>query len=253
MPTELRSRIHTPYTGRLDLPPGFSEVPLREAGDAFGHAEKIATKEGAGTLVWVRRFDVVEFAVVLEPEEPLAGARRTFYVAQCALFDALASHAPPDKNIRFVWPDAVLVDGGLVAGSQIGWPARADEKQPPRWLVFGAMVRSAIMGGDEPGARPDVASLEEEGFDELGSGRLVETFARHLLTWTDVWQQEGYRPVFEHYLGRLEADEPVERSIDGFGNLLIRRKGKLDTSKKQLLPALEKRDWYDEDSRGLKL
>ena len=34
MPTELRSRIHTPYTGRLDLPPGFKEVPLRESGDA---------------------------------------------------------------------------------------------------------------------------------------------------------------------------------------------------------------------------
>jgi biotin-(acetyl-CoA carboxylase) ligase len=253
MPTELRSRIHTPYTGRLDLPPGFREVPLREAGDAFGHAEKIAAKEGAGTLVWVRRFDVVEFAVVLEPEEPLAGARRTFYVAQCALFDALASHAPPDKNIRFVWPDAVLVDGGLVAGSQIGWPSRAEEKKPPRWIVFAAMVRSAIMGGNEPGALPNAASLEEEGFDELGSGRLVETFARHLLVWTDVWQQEGYRPVFEHYLERLDADEPLERSIDGFGNLLIRRKGKLDTSKKELLPALAKRDWYDEESRGLKL
>jgi biotin-(acetyl-CoA carboxylase) ligase len=253
MATELRSRIHTPYTERLDLPPGFKEVPLREAGDAFEHAEKIAAEEGAGTLVWVRRFDVVEFAVVLEPEEPLAAARRTFYIAQCALYDALASHAPPEKNLRFVWPDVILVEGGLVAGAQIGWPARADEKSPPHWLVFGAMVRSAIMGMPEPGARPDAASLEEEGFDELGSGRLVETFARHLLTWTDTWQQEGYRSVFEHYLERLPVDEPVERSIDGFGNLLTRRKGKLDTSKRPLLSALEKRDWYDEESRGLKL
>ena len=41
MPTELRSRIHTPYTSRLDLPPGFKEVPLREAGDAFGPSRGI--------------------------------------------------------------------------------------------------------------------------------------------------------------------------------------------------------------------
>jgi len=34
---------------------------------------------GAGTLVWVRRYDLVEFAVVLEPDEPLVSARRAFF------------------------------------------------------------------------------------------------------------------------------------------------------------------------------
>ena len=100
MRTELRSRIHTPYTGRLELPPAYRELPLREAGDAFGHARKIAAREGAGTIVWVRRFDTVEFAVVLEPDEPLAAARRVFYLAQCALFDALADTAQaPDERL----------------------------------------------------------------------------------------------------------------------------------------------------------
>jgi biotin-(acetyl-CoA carboxylase) ligase len=253
MPSELRSRIHRPYTPDLDLPPAFRAVSLREAGDGFAHACKIAGKEGAGTLVWVRRFDVVEFAVVLEPEEPLAAARRTHYLAQCALYDALAVHAPPEKLISFVWPDVILVDGGLVAGARLGWPKKASEKEPPAWLVFGAMVRTAIMGVTEPGARPDAAALEDEGFDELGSGRLIETFARHLMVWTDVWQQDGFRPVAEHYLQRLDTAEPVERSIDGVGDLLIRRKGKLDTEKKKLVPALEKVSWYDAESQGLKL
>src|SRR5688572_29835550 len=94
MPSELRSRIHTPYTPKLDLPPAFREMALREAGDAFAHAKAIAGEQGAGTLVWVRRFDLVEFAVVLEPEEPLAAARRAHYAGMCALFDALAVHAP---------------------------------------------------------------------------------------------------------------------------------------------------------------
>jgi hypothetical protein len=253
MATKLRSRIHAPYTPALDLPSAFSEVTLREAGDAFGHACRIAPKEGAGTLVWVRRFDVVEFAIVLEPEEPLAAARRAFYMGLCALYDALLVHAPPEKMISFVWPDVVLVDGGLVAGARIGWPKRASEKERPDWLVFGAMVRAAIMGAGEPGARPESASLEEEGFDELGSGRLVETFARHLMAWIDVFQQDGFRPVAEYYLQRLPADAAVERSIDGVGDLLTRSRGKLDTKKQRLVPALEKLEWYDPVERGLKL
>lgn len=253
MASELRSRIHTPYTPGLDLPPGFRVVTLREAGDAFGHAQAIAAKEGAGTLVWVRRFDIVEFALVLEPDEPLASARRAFYTGMCALYDALAVHAPPEKLIQFVWPDVIMVDGGLVAGAQLGWPKDADEKAPPPWLVFGAMIRTVIMGAGEPGARPDAAALEEEGFDELGSGKILETFARHFMVWVDIWQQEGFRPVIEHYLARLGADEPVERSIDGVGDLLTRRKGKLDTDKQRLIPALEKLAWYDAEQRGPKL
>src|SRR5262249_6144518 len=51
----------------LDLPPGYTLVALREHGDAFAHACAIAAKAGAGTLVWVRRYDLVEYAVVLEP------------------------------------------------------------------------------------------------------------------------------------------------------------------------------------------
>jgi hypothetical protein len=73
------------------------------------------------------------------------------------------------------------------------------------------------------------------------------------LVWTDTWQAEGFRPIVEHYLKRLSTDEAVERSIDGLGNLLTRRKGKLETTKQALVPALKKRDWYDAESRGLKL
>lgn len=253
MPSELRRRIHTPFTPRLDLPPAFREVGLREAGDAFDHAKAIAGKEGAGTLVWVRRFDLIEFAVVLEPEEPLAAARRVHYAGMCALFDALAVHAPPDKIIQFVWPDAIIVDGGLVAGAQLGWPEKTAETAMPSWLVFGAMVRAVIMGGGDPGLRPDAASLEEEGFDDLGSGRLIETFARHMMAWVDTWRVDGFQPIVKHYLERLPSEEPVERSIDGIGDLLTRKKGSLETTKRRLVPALEKVDWYDRAGRGLKL
>src|SRR5262245_49757447 len=103
----------------LDLPPPFRPVTLREVGDAFAHAQAIATDEGAGTLVHVGRFDLSEFAVVLEPEEPPASARRAFYVGMVALYDALLAHAPPERPIDIRWPDAIYVDGGLVGGGRL--------------------------------------------------------------------------------------------------------------------------------------
>src|SRR5947209_9266789 len=115
MSLDLRAR--TPFAPKLDLPPPFRLVSLREIGDAFAHARAVAAEEGAGTLVWVGRFDLVEFAVVLEPDEPLRAARRAFYAGLAALADALAAHAPPEKSIDIVWPDAVRVDGGHVGGA----------------------------------------------------------------------------------------------------------------------------------------
>ena len=81
----------------LDLPPPYELITLREAGDAFAHACAIAGQRGAGTLIWVRRDDVAEFAVVLEPEEPLSKARRAIYAGMNAMAEALAVHAPPSR------------------------------------------------------------------------------------------------------------------------------------------------------------
>ncbi|TIQ01694.1 MAG: hypothetical protein E5X61_37000, partial [Mesorhizobium sp.] len=111
-----------PSVSDLQLPPPYSLVPLREAGDAFAHACAIAAEEGAGTLAWVRRYDLAEFAVVLEPEEPLEEARRAIYAGMNALADALAVHAPPSRPITFDWPGTIRVDGVLVGGARLGWP-----------------------------------------------------------------------------------------------------------------------------------
>ena len=128
----------------LDLPPAFRAVTLREVGDAFKHAKANAAELGAGTLVFVGRFDLAEFAVVLEPDEPLRTARRAFYAGMAALADALAAHAPPEKPIACTWPDAISVDHGLVGGGQFAWP-EGPEDEPPQWLVFGGMIRTVSM------------------------------------------------------------------------------------------------------------
>jgi biotin-(acetyl-CoA carboxylase) ligase len=243
-------QVRTPSRPKLDLPPPFRLVMLREVGDAFAHAQSIAAEEGAGTLVFVGRFDLVEFAVVLEPDEPLRVARRAIYAGLAALADALASHAPPEKPISFVWPDAILVDGGLVGGARLAWPAGAAEDQTPDWLVFGATIRTVAMSDHEPGLRPLAVALEEEGFDELGSGALVESFARHLMLMIDAWQNGGFGEVAQAYLSRLPGDADLERLIDGSGDLLVRRAANKLPERHRLVPALATPSWLDRQTGG---
>jgi hypothetical protein len=237
----------------LELPPLFRLVTLREVGDSFAHAKDIAATDGAGTLVYVGRFDVVEFAVVLEPDEPLATARRALYAGCAALGDALAAHAPPEKAIEFDWPDAIRVDGGLVGGVRLGWPPEASENEPADWLVLGAMVRTAAMSHDEPGLWPASTALDDEGFGETGSGRLVESFARHFLVAIDAWQEEGFGAVARSYLPRLAPEKGVRRDIAENGDLLVRRMGGGTAERRALVPRLATPSWFDPHTRGPRL
>src|SRR5665213_982481 len=187
MPLETRAR---PLTDELTLPPPFTLVRLRELGDAFAHAASIAEQQGAGTLVYVGRFDLAEFAVVLEPDEKLAQARRTLYAGMAALADALTVHAQPETAITITWPDSISVNHGLVGGGRLAWPKGTREDQVPKWLVFGAMIRTVSMSGNEPGLNPLVTALEEEGFTDAMSDQVVGSFARHFMVAIDGWQEK---------------------------------------------------------------
>ena len=252
MPLERSRRART--APALDLPPPYRLVTLREVGDDFAHAGKIAADEGAGTLVYVGRFDLAEFAVVLEPDEPLGMARRAFYAGMTALADALAAHAPPEKPITFDWPDAIRIDGGLIGGGRLAWPDDVGESELPAWLVFGAMIRMVAMGEDEPGLRPLSSALEAEGFDELGSGRLVESFARHLMVATDTWQERGFGQIARNFLARLApAGSGMRRDLAENGDLILRRMTDAAPERSALAQALAQvPSWLDPTTRGPK-
>jgi biotin-(acetyl-CoA carboxylase) ligase len=247
MPTE--TRLNAPFATALNLPPAYRLVTLREVGDAFAHARAHAAELGAGTLVHVGRFDLAEFAVVLEPEEPLRTARRAFYAGMAALEDALAAQAPPEKPLTCAWPDALYVDYGLVGGAQLAWPD-GPEDQVPDWLVFGAMIRTVSMSDDEPGLRPLSAALEDEGFEDFSTSFLVESFARHLMVHVDAWQEFGFPAIAKRYLPRLEPEQGVRRDIDDNGDLLVRRTGKTKVERRSLIQALAAPRWLDPATRG---
>ena len=240
-----RSSPREDFPGELTLPPLLTAVRLREVGDAFAHAQAIAAECGAGTLVHVGRFDAAEFALVLEPDEPLRTARRTFYAGMSALADTLAAHAAPETAIGIEWPDALYVNYGLVGGGRLAWPKGASEDETPPWLVFGGIIRLVSMTGQEPGANPSATALEEEGFGDVNADRVIESFARHFMVAVDAWQESGFGSVAREYLQRLAVEKGMRRDIEENGDLVARRLIGAGSERKSLLQALAAPSWID--------
>ncbi len=234
-------------TPALDLPPGYSAVALREHGDAFAHAQTIAAQAGAGTLVYVRRYDLVEFALVLEPDEPLVSARRAHYASMVAMADAIAAHCPPERMVEFTWPDSVLFDGGLIGGARLAWPKDCAEDAVPDWLVTGVILRAADLAHVDTGMVPGAVSLMSEGFELIDTDMLIGSYARHLMVQFDRSKERGFKSVAQDYFARMPAKKAgARRAIDGNGDLLIH--APLDTGAAErvaFLPALQAQSWYD--------
>lgn len=231
----------------IDLPPPFRLIKLREVGDAFVQAQDLAASAGAGTLVYVGRFDVVEFATVLEPEEPLRLARRALYLGMNALGDALTALGPPGCPVTFGWPGRIHVNGGLVGGGRLAWPAEGGEDHVPQWIVFGGLVRTVSLGRDA-GLQSLASALEDEGFLEPNSDRLIESFARHLMSNVDRWQSLGFDALARPYVERLDVEKGATAAIAENGDLLVQWRGAKTPDRHALLDALVSQAWLDQDN-----
>lgn len=228
------------------LPPGFTLVSLPPARPAFEHACQNAGDLGAATLVRSTRTDLLEFAVVLEPDQPLATARLSHYVAMNAMADALSVHCPPEKPIRFAWPDGFVFDLGLLGGGRCAWPAGCGEEAVPDWIVFGVMLRAASPDRGEYDPSRVGLSMEEAGFEDLDHADLIEAFCRHLMLNVHRWNSDGPKAAVRRWLDRLEPVTGLKRGIEPNGDLVIREEGREE--RQSLIAALSRISWRDPDT-----
>ena len=244
----------------LDLPPGFEHVALREEETPFPTLRK--SRRGAGPA----RSSPCSGSISSNSPwcwsrpEPLKTARRAFYACMNAMADSLAIHCPPERPVRFDWPDAMIFDNGLIGGGRLAWPADATDDQEPAWLVFGGMMRAAVVRGRdsavslEPGLWAVGTALEVEGFDAVDAQALVESFCRHLMVHVDRWSERGFGPIGRDFLARLTPSEGLKRGIDGNGDLLSHAIGKPgEAERTDFLAAIGQCAWYDPETREPKL
>lgn len=240
----------------LLLPPPYT-AHWAPRGDVMAQACARAAQDGAGTLVWhmsAGQGDAagrLDFAVVLEPEEPLAQARRAFIAGMVALGDALAAHCPPERAVRFGWPGEVRLDGGRLGGMRFAAPGAGEvssasgggegfsasgggEGDVPEWMVLGIELIADRDHLSAAGTRPDSVSLREEEFTDPPA--VVESFAAYLMLMFDRWRHAGFETLAARYSERLDSGA----ALDEAGALLR------DDGSESLADAVGRTYWRDD-------
>lgn len=188
----------------LNLPPVYELVRISAYSDASAHARRLAEAGAAdGTLVWSERENVFDCAVVLSAESPLAESLQVVPVAALAAVDGLAAVVDPGIKIAFRWPGIIDANERQVGLIGLTVPADCGLDTVPDWLVLG--VRVAIMGAaeDEFGAGGEATSLHFERSLSVTSEDILASFSRHLLTWVNLWLDEGFERVRRTWMLRF--------------------------------------------------
>lgn len=228
------------------LPPAYRLVALERV-DSTNEEAKRRALEGAedGTLIWAREQTQARgrggrswssqpgnlfLSLILRPECAANEAAQLGFVAALATADGVGSVAPPLIEVRFKWPNDVLFNDrkgvGILLESQLTPDGRVD------WLVLGVGVNVRSFPRE---LDPPATSLHFEGAPpSLTASDLLEAFARHFLTWTNRWLEDGFAPIRRAWLGRAkgvgeairvrlpqETLHGVFRDLDAGGALLV--------------------------------
>lgn len=193
---------------KIHLPPPFTLEHCGER-ELFSHAMAQAADKGAGTLFVYDGPGLCSFALVLEPEEPLATSQLAFLLCMTALADALAAHCAPERAVRINWPDEIIYDKARLGGARFGVPHGTKADQVPDWLVFCAELIADRDHLAAPGDAPNSTSLGEEEFD--ANEDIVATFASYVMLYLDRWKHDGFDAVSNRLLMRI--DPPLLRGV----------------------------------------
>ncbi len=216
-------------------------VPGDQSAAAVALARADSGEAGGGDLFWSRHTDRLDCALVLEPELDAAGTLAMIPLAMVALADSLGAIGPPNLGITFVWPNITLANGAVVGEIDIRFPAATKPADEPFYACLSIALDIAWQEGarDEPGRELNRTVLYEEGCGDLDRTMILESWARHFLTWLDTWNQDGFRPVHESWLFRAHdrdgdcslalQGETIEGSflgLDEAGGIMIKTQDK---------------------------
>ncbi len=212
------------------LPGLYELVTLERTDSARAHAERLAADGAAeGTLVWAKAQQEglgrrgnhwmsgsknLHCAIVLRPDQELTECCQLSLMGCICTAMAIARQAEPLEELRFRWPNDVLLNRGKVAGITLSGELRPGEQVP--WLVVGVNVNAY----EHPASKGfDAASMRGEGFPQHDRVALLEAYAREFLSWINRWAEEGLAPIRKQWLNR--SDEGREQVTIHLGDTTL--------------------------------
>src|SRR5947208_13967674 len=199
--------------GTPSLPGGFLLHRYDTVGSTNDEARQLA-RAGApgGTLVWAaaqsagrgRRGHLWQsppgnlyLSLVLRPEGPAARAPQLGFVAALALGEALDQLAGPHLQLRFKWPNDVLINGGKLAGILLESEMAAAGGLDFVIIGIGVNLVSAPRDLEYP-----ATSLADQDVSGITPVSLLEALAAHFIVSVERWRNEGFAPVRAAWLRR---------------------------------------------------
>jgi BirA family biotin operon repressor/biotin-[acetyl-CoA-carboxylase] ligase len=227
------------------LPDRFRLVRYDRLGSTNDEAKSLARAGAAeGTLVWAgeqtagrgRRGRTwvsppgnLYMSLVLRPDRSAAAAAQLGFVAALGLGEAIGELTGPALELRFKWPNDLLVDSRKLAGILLESETSANDQVDFVVIGIGANLASAPTGVEYP-----ATSLAEQGFAGVTPPQLLDAFARYFDEWLQRWRFDGFAPVRTAWLARasgigdairvrLERDTLLGRfhDLDSDGALLL--------------------------------
>ncbi len=215
---------------RLDVPPLYEVVKLEHVDDISAEAARLA-ESGAdeGTLIWARAqtrgrarggqtwespAGGLYAALLMRPECPRVQAAELALVASVSLGEAIADWVEPPTELRFRWPNDVLVGHAKAATVNL---IADDGHDQPGWL---AIVLQANVAGRPGSLGFNASSLRGDGASTVTPAELLETFSRAFLAWVNRWAEEGFEPILHAW--RLRANDPGAALVLRVGDTVLR-------------------------------
>lgn len=218
---------------RPALPAGYRLVAYESIGSTNEEACRLA-REGAadGTAVWALRqtagrgrrgrgWDSPEgnlyCSLILRPSRPAAEAAQLTFVTAVALGEAVGELLPETADLRYKWPNDLLLGGRKVAGILLESAGAA--KGAVDWLVIGVGLNVARFPEATDGY--PATSLQAAGAVPIGPAETLRCFLDRFARRYEGWQREGIGPVRDAWLARAaRIGEDIEvrlpdRSLHG--------------------------------------
>ncbi|HXP29939.1 MAG TPA: biotin--[acetyl-CoA-carboxylase] ligase [Stellaceae bacterium] len=227
------------------LEPFFRLLKFDQVGSTNGEAKRLAAAGAPeGTLVWAREQSAgrgrrgrawaspagnLYLSLVLRPDCAPRAAAQLGFAAAVAVGETCARFLPQAAELRYKWPNDVLLDGRKLAGILLESQSAGEARLA--WLVLGIGINLA--------SHPEATQYPATSLAAAGAVVTPETMiavlAERLLAWYERWRgAEGFAAVRRawllraHGLGseirvRLAQSELAGRfaGLDGDGGLLL--------------------------------
>lgn len=204
------------------------QSPARKA--ASGAAKG---KFGAGDLLWVHDKDTLDYAIVLEPDVDRVKSFDMVFAQMVALGDAIGAIAPPEVAITHHWPNLILANGAVIGKVSV---IMGDDEADgcPRYMVLATEIAVRPKVADtNPGYDRNHTTLWDEGCGDLDALQVLDSTARHFMTWVHTWEEEGFQTVLTQLDGRMErghflsfdGKDGTFLGLDENANLLFKQDG----------------------------